>query len=140
VIAIAMIASSVAQFQAQIPNMTNSVRAILDKSLPQTLKVAAQESIPRNETVVISTNMPHFIYFTGYNATVPWGVDSQKSLVNYMHKGKFNYLVVFENNTSEPKLKSVFSSKGLKSLNSDFAELSVHRSDLSVVHVYRLKS
>ena len=50
--------------------------------------------IPENETIVSSGSAGIIKYFTGHMVKTPRYVDSQESLVKYMSKNNFTYLIV----------------------------------------------
>jgi hypothetical protein len=90
-------------------------------------------------TLVVSTNAPFVIYFTGRKARVPFGVSSKAELVEYMKRNQFQYLVVFAGSSQVPELNSLFSSHQVLSLESDFQLVEMFQTDSSTIYLFKLK-
>lgn len=95
--------------------------------------------IPGDAVIVVSTNAPFVAYFTGHNVRVPFGANSKDTLINFMQTRGYVFLVVFEGRSDVTALAKLFSSKGLKTLESAFIQLAVYRTDFSIIHVYQMK-
>ncbi len=96
--------------------------------------------VPDGAILVVSTNAPFVAYFTGHTARLPIGVSSENGLTNFMKERGYMYLVVFENRSDVPQLRTLFSSKGLKSLEPTFIRIAEYQTDFSLILVYQLKS
>lgn len=110
-----------------------------DKTPVESLTKASQ-IIPRNETVVVSDHGPLSQYFLKHKVDVPYGADSQGSLLNHMIRHNLNYLLVYEGYSAEKHLKPLFSSNGLKELDNNFKEIANYSKDYGSIHVYKLIS
>jgi hypothetical protein len=98
--------------------------------------INASGLIPFNQTVVVSDHGPLSKYFLKHEISVPYGADSEKSLIEYMKKYNYNYLLVYEGYSAEKGLKSLFSSEGLKKLDNNFKEIAKYSRDYGSIHVY----
>ena len=94
--------------------------------------------VPPGSVIVVSTNGPFVTYFTGHIAKVPFGVSSLPSLVEYMKGRHCEYLLVFEGDSQNPELSSLFSSKHLRSLETSFQLMGTFQSDFSHIYLYKL--
>jgi len=96
--------------------------------------------VPTGRVIVVSTNGPFVTYFTGHIAKVPFGVSSRASLVQYMKKNQYDYLLVFEGSSQVPELVSLFSSKGIKELEDSYERIQTFRTDFSTIDLFRLRT
>lgn len=96
--------------------------------------------VPEDAVLVVSTYAPIVAYFTGHMARLPLGVSSASGLANFMRDRGYMFLVVFENKSDVSELRPLFSSKGLKALESTFVRIANYRTDFSVILVYQLNS
>jgi hypothetical protein len=95
--------------------------------------------LPAGDVVVVSTNAPRVAYFTGHKAVTPYAAYSKDSLVKFMQVRGYTFLAVFEGQSDVPALSTLFSSSGLKTLESTFTQLAVYQTDFYVIHVYQMK-
>lgn len=137
--AAAVLVISVIMFQVELSNLATNEDLIYDKSILSVMS-AISDSVPANETLVVSTSQPHFIYFNDRSAAVPWSASSEWTLVSYMKENGNHYLIIIENVSAAPELDQLFSTEGLGSLNSHFEELRTDESDFFRVHLYKLRS
>jgi len=96
--------------------------------------------VPADAVLMVSTNAPYVVYFTGHTAKVPFGLVSKDALVNYMLVKGYLFLIVFQGRSDEPRLRTLFGQAGQKDLESSFARLAEYRTDFSVILVYQLMS
>jgi hypothetical protein len=93
-------------------------------------------SIPENETIVSSGSAGIIKYFTGHMVKTPRYVDSQESLLKYMSKNNFTYLIV--TSTNAPSLKKIFDEKDyIKDFESDFQKISVLETQYDEIHLFK---
>jgi hypothetical protein len=97
--------------------------------------------VPQNETIVMSYNSTSLLdYFVKSKIEIPYGVDSLKSLKNYMTERNLMWLVVYENVSHTKNLESLFNKKGLKQLDSAFQKIDEYSTETaSRFHLYKLK-
>ena len=69
---------------------------------------------------------------------IPRPAYSEKTLVEFMSRNNYKYLVVFDGSSSVETLKPLFSSKGLSELNPEFKELNYYNTSDSKIHFYKL--
>jgi hypothetical protein len=136
--AIIILIISVIAFQTELATMMPSEDFIYDQSILEVIE-KIDRSIPTNETLVVSTLEPHFVYFTDRRAMVPWTATSEESLVSLMRENGHQYLVVVENVSAAPQLDELFSSAGLESLDLQFDRLESYESDYFRLHLYKLR-
>lgn len=137
--AVVVLIISVITFQQQLTNLATNEDLIYDKSILSVI-TAISDSVPANETLVVSTSAPHFVYFGDRSAIVPWSSTSEESLVSVMKEGGNQYLAVIENVSANPELSQLFSAEGLGSLDIQFEQLQTYESDFFRVHLYKLRS
>jgi hypothetical protein len=94
---------------------------------------------PSGADLVVSSNGAIMTYFTGHTAVVPWGVTSEQGLIDYMYSRGYMFLAAFENKSDVPELKSLFTPKGMKSLETAFVKLGEYHTDFYVIILYQLK-
>jgi hypothetical protein len=132
---------SVVNFQYDISHQETSGSIINDpKVIPALEQISSTIPHDRNTTVLVSSNAPHITLFTGLQTVRPYGVSSERSLAEFMMSHRLTYLIVIENKSDEPKLKSLFSSEGLKSLEGDFERLATYKTSYYKIHLYQLAS
>jgi len=95
--------------------------------------------IPDGAHIVVSANAPQVQYFTGHRAGIPYPVTSMDALIDYMRVRGIIFLVVFEGDSNVAALKTLFSSKGVKTLETAFVQLAVYRTDIFIIRVYQMK-
>jgi hypothetical protein len=96
--------------------------------------------IPKNETLVVTSSSGVIKYFTGHPVKIPWKVNSQERLVQYMTNNNFTYIVVAEirgNGSSVETLKPLFTDEGLRRLTFDFQKLAEFETQFSRIHLYK---
>ncbi len=130
---------SIIGLAGQIQYVASPRSVIHDKSFIAVMN-GLPELVPEDSTIVVSTNGPYVTYFARRAARVPFGVSSRQSLVDYMVKHHYEYLLVFEGGSQVEALKSLFSSKGLENLDHDFQQIRSFQTDFSKIHLYKLKS
>ena len=130
---------SVIAFQGQLSNLATNEDLIYDESFLEVMNEVS-DSVPRNETIVVSTSAPHFVYFSNRTAIVPWGATSEETLVSLMKEHENSYLAVIENVSAAPELVQLFNTEGLRSLDIHFEQLQTFESDFYAVHLYKLRS
>jgi hypothetical protein len=75
-------------------------------------------------------------YFTGHMVKTPRYVDSQESLVKYMSKNNFTYLIITP--TNAPNLKNIFGEKDyVKNLESDFQKITALKTQYGEIHLFK---
>lgn len=135
---IALIVLSVVNFVAQMQTISRG-SGIYDKKLIPALKNISV-LVPPGAVMVVSTQGPYVTYFTGHITKVPWGVSSKESLVEYMTKNHYDYLVVFQGSSEEPKLKSLFSSQQVRTLETSFQLMGIFKTDsFSTIYLFKLR-
>lgn len=138
-VAVAVLIISVIIFQVELSNLATNEDLIYDKSILSVMS-AISDSVPANETLVVSTSEPHFIYFNDRSAVVPWSASSEQTLVSLMKENGNHYLAIIENVSAAPELDQLFSTEGLGSLDTHFEQLHTDESDFFRVHLYKLRS
>lgn len=96
--------------------------------------------VPKNETLVVTSSSGVIKYFTGHPVKVPWKINSQERLVQYMTNNNFTYLVVpviRGNGSSVETLKPLFTEEGLGRLTFDFQKLAEFETQFSRIHLYK---
>jgi hypothetical protein len=108
---------------------------VYDRSfIPAIIQIS--NSIPKNETIVTSGSAGIIKYFTGHAVKTPRYIDSQESLVKYMSKNNFTYLVVTP--TNAPTLKKIFGEKDYaKSFESDFQKITAFKTQYGEIHLFK---
>ena len=96
--------------------------------------------VPKNETLVVTSSSGVIKYFTGHPVKIPWKVNSQERLVQYMTDNNFTYLVVpviRGNGSSVETLKPLFTEEGLGRLTFDFQRLAEFETQFSRIYLYK---
>jgi hypothetical protein len=98
-------------------------------------------SVPATSPIVISSqynNQPK--YFIKQPLIIPPdNVTSKFSLFNYMVNNNLSYLLVYENFSKQEKLKPLFNTTGLKSLETDFEEIANYTTKNKLkLHLYQI--
>lgn len=104
-----------------------------EKFVPAITKIASL--IPKNETLVASGSGGIITLFTDFPVKTPRNITSQESLVEWMSKHKFNYLVVTP--TNAPTLKPLFSKQGLMNLEQNFQKIIGFKTEFNEVHLFK---
>lgn len=113
---------------------------IYDKDLVNVLKKVGND-VPEGSSIIASANGPQLAYFSEHEIKIPRGVDSLRSLVEYMWKHNSNYLVAFEGKSSEDDLQPLFTRSGvIKFLNRPFEEIANYTSESQKIHLFHLRS
>ena len=97
--------------------------------------------VPKNETLVVTSSSGVIKYFTGHLVKIPWKVNSQERLVQYMKDNNFTYIIVPEirgNGSSVETLKPLFTDEGLRRLTFDFKKLTEFETEFSRIHLYKI--
>jgi hypothetical protein len=97
--------------------------------------------VPSNTPIVISSllNAQPKFFIKHQLITPPSNVTSKSSLLHYMVKNNLSYLLVFENFSKQEKLKPVFSTTGLKVLETDFQEIANYTTKSQFkLHLYQI--
>jgi hypothetical protein len=105
-----------------------------EKFIPVLNKVASL--IPKNETLVVSGSGGIITFFTDFPVKTPRNVTSLESLVQWMSKHDYSYLVVTP--TNEPKLKSIFSKKGAERLEENFQKIIGFKTEFNEINLYKM--
>lgn len=138
-VGILIIAASLVNFEQETVAMASPRSIIYDsRFIPAMSNLSSL--IPDGAVLVVSTNAPFVTYFTNHIARLPIGVSSTQGLSSFMRDRGYTYLVVFENRSDVPQLKTLFSSKGVKALKSAFIQIAAYQTDFSLIIVYQLKS
>ena len=96
--------------------------------------------VPKNKTLVVTSSSGVIKYFTGHPVKIPWRVNSQERLVQYMTDNNFTYLVVpviRGNGSSVETLKPLFTEEGLRRLTFDFQRLAEFETQFSRIYLYK---
>ena len=96
--------------------------------------------VPKNETLVVTSSSGVIKYFTGHPVKIPWRVNSQERLVQYMIDNNFTYLVVpviRGNGSSVETLKPLFTEEGLRRLTFDFQRLAEFETQFSRIYLFK---
>ena len=96
--------------------------------------------VPKNETLVVTSSSGVIKYFTGHPVKVPWKINSQERLVQYMTNNNFTYLVVpviRGNGSSVETLKPLFTEEGLGRLTFDFQKQAEVETQFSRIYLYK---
>ena len=103
-----------------------------DKFVPAMTKIASL--IPRNETLVVSGSGGVITFFTDLPVKTPRNITSQESLLDWMSKYNFNYLVVTR--TKYPTLKTLFDKQRLES-NENLQKIIGFKTKFDEVHLFK---
>jgi hypothetical protein len=113
---------------------------IYDKDFVAVLKEIGDD-VPEDSSIITSANGPQLAYFSGHEIKIPRGVDSLRSLVEYMWKHNSNYLVAFEGKSSEDDLQPLFTRSGIaKFLTKSFEKIANYTSESQTVYLFHLRS
>jgi hypothetical protein len=113
---------------------------IYDKDFVTVLREIGND-VPQGSSIITSANGPQLAYFSGHEIKIPRGVDSLRSLVEYMWKHNSNYLVAFEGKSSEDDLQPLFTRSGIaKYLTRSFEKIANYTSESQIIHLFRLRS
>lgn len=96
--------------------------------------------VPKNESLLITSSSGVIKYFTGHPVKIPWGVNSQEKLVEYMTNNNFTYLVVpviRGNGSSVKTLQPLFTEEGLNRLTFDFQKIAEFETQFSRIYLYK---
>ena len=104
-----------------------------EKFVPALNKVASL--IPKNETLVASGSGGIITFLTDFPVKTPRNVTSLESLVQWMSKHNFSYLVVTP--TNEPKLKPIFSKQGLERLEENFQKIIGFKTEFNEINLFK---
>lgn len=138
-VSILIIAATLVSFEQQTVAMASPRSIIYDsRFIPAMNNLSSL--VPGGAVLVVSTNAPFVTYFTNHIARLPIGVSSAQGLSSFMMDRGYMYLVVFENRSDVPQLRALFSSKGVKALESAFIRIAAYQTDFSLILVYQLKS
>jgi predicted RND superfamily exporter protein len=118
---------------SQVNNMGSLWRK--DKELVPTLQDISK-LVPKNESIMLSSFDPIVFYFTERHVKVPNKIQSLDSLVNFMEKGNYNYLLTIDGQYNVPKRDSKFNVSQFY-MENDFDEIAVYNTDLSRLHLYK---
>jgi hypothetical protein len=138
VLGLLLITATLAGFEQHTAAMAGPRSIIYDTRFVEAMSNVSR-LLPDDANLVVSSNGAIVTYFTGHIATVPWSATSEQALILYMRQGGYLFLLAFENKTDVPELKAVFSSRGLKALESTFVQLAEYHTDFYVLHLYQLK-
>jgi hypothetical protein len=103
-----------------------------DKFVPAMTEIASL--IPRNETLVVSGSGGVITFFTDLPVKTPRNITSQESLVEWMSKHNFNFLLVTR--TKYPTLKALFNKEGLESTE-HFQKIIGFKTKFDEVHLFK---
>jgi hypothetical protein len=132
-----LILVSIGIFVQQTPGVTGNAK-IYDSDYADVLR-AIGDDLPAGEVVVVSANGPQTEYYTGHEIKIPRGVDSLKSLVEYMWRNNSTHLIVFVRQSSEEMLGPVFSRSGVQSLDKPFEKVGQYATETADINLYRLR-
>ncbi len=138
-VGVLIISVTLANFWQQTQQMASPRSIIHDTRFVEAMNNLSR-LVPDEAVLVVSTNSPFVTYFTGHITRVPFGVSSKEDLISFMQDRAYQFLVVFEGKSDVPALKTLFSSGGVKALESAFVRLAEYRTDFYVILVYQLKS
>ena len=159
-----LIVISIATFIGQIPTISKT-STIYDDDYINALKEIAK-IVPQNETLVTNDHYPQVTYFTDHKTKIPWGIDSEKLLVEFMKNFNSSYLLMHEpipyvNNNKTPLLVQLFGettdklslisaaepSNKLRSFNFKnkvfdelFENVSDFKTESSIIHLFHLRT
>lgn len=101
-----------------------------EKFVPAITKI--ESLIPKNETLVASGSSGIITYFTDFHVETPRNITSQESLVQWMSKHDFNYLVVTR--TKYPTLRALFNEQELEE---NFQKIIGFKTEFDEVHLFK---
>jgi hypothetical protein len=101
-----------------------------EKFVPAVTKIASL--IPKNETLVASGSSGIITFFTDFHVETPRNITTQESLVEWMSKHNFNFLVVTR--TKYPTLKSLFNEQELEE---HFQRIIGFKTEFDEVHLFK---
>jgi hypothetical protein len=107
------------------------LRTVYDDSFTQAVSNISN-FVPRNETLIVTTRsaVPVIKYFTGHPTTrIPSNVTSYESLVQYMSKNDFSYLVIPKISRSQVESKI--------ELKNDFIKIGDFKTKYSKIFLYK---
>lgn len=134
---ITLLAGSIISSQQQIPTLPQTTE-IYDSKLVAALK-NVQQTVPEGQKICVSSNSPQVTFFTNRFAQIPWNVNSEKSLLQYMLLRDYSYLLVYENKSSESKIYELFSSNGATTLERNFERISSQTTDTAQIDLYHVR-
>ena len=132
-----LILVSIGIFVQQTPEVTGNAK-IYDSDYADVLRTIG-DNLPEGEVVIVSANGPQTGYFTGHEIKIPRGVDSLKSLVEFMWRNNSTHLIVFVKQSSEEMLGPVFSRSGVQSLDKPFEKVGEYATETTDINLYRLR-
>jgi len=138
-IAIVILSVTIVNFLVEVEYIASPRSLIYDRLFIPAMKDLC-ELTPEDATLVVSTNAPFVTYFTGRTTKVPYGAYSKDSLVDYMRKNGFEYLLVFEGRSQVTELEPLFGAKGLPTLIDSFDLVRTFRTSYNTIHLYQIKS
>lgn len=98
-------------------------------------------SVPATSPIVISSlyNAQPKYFIKQPLIIPPDNVTSKVTLLNYMVNNNLSYLLVYENFSKQEKLKPLFNTTGLKSLETDFKEIANYTTKNKLkLHLYQI--
>lgn len=101
-----------------------------EKFVPAITKIASH--IPKNETLVASGSSGIITFFTDFPVKTPRNITSQESLVEWMSKHNFKYLVLTR--TNSPTLNALFNKHDLEE---NFREIIGFKTEFDEIHLYK---
>ena len=104
-----------------------------EKFIPALTKIASL--IPKNETLVVSGSGGIITFFTDFPVKTPRNITTQESLVQWMSKHNFNYLVATP--TNAPNLKPLFGKQGLMNLEENFQKIIGLKTEFNEIHLFK---
>jgi hypothetical protein len=140
ILALLLIALSLALFPQQTPMLAYNNTKIYDKDFVTVLR-EIRDDVPKGASITTSANGPQTAYFSGHEIEIPYGVDSLKHLVEFMWRHDSNYLLAFQGKSSEENLQPLFSRYGIaRSLTRSFEEIATYASETQTIHLFQLRS
>ncbi|HZB80178.1 MAG TPA: hypothetical protein VE264_02760 [Nitrososphaera sp.] len=137
---LSLLVLSILTFPQQTPMVAYNNTKIYDKDFVTVLREIGSD-VPEGASIITSANGPQLAYFSEHEIKIPRGVDSLRSLVEYMQKHNSNYLVAFEGKSSEDNLQPLFTRSGIaKFLTRSFEEIANYTSESQKIHLFHLRS
>lgn len=136
-LAILVVIATIVGFVAQKDKVMHPHSTMYDTKYIEALESIAKD-LPEDAVLVSSDSSPRIVYFTGHMTHVPWRAQSKESMMNFMESVNGTHLLIFENSSYLPSLKSIFNSKGIKSLEDNFESVGTYKTDFFKIHLYKL--
>lgn len=94
--------------------------------------------VPKDEVLLVSLPSIQIMYFAQHKTLFPKNISSQESLLNFMTRNNYSYLLIF-NDLESKYNKWLSNDKDLDKLSSDYHSLANYTTDKFNVHLLERK-